>query len=613
MLRSRIRTSHILTLSALLALPVAHSFAAEASGEVIYQQRCAACHEKPTDRAPTRQALAQMPPLVIAQAMMGGAMQQQAAGLGQDEILTVATYLGAKGGGAEVVSIPSPPACKSPAPALKLAAGQWNGWSPDLDSSRFQPTPGVAAADVPKLKLKWAYGYTGRMAYGQPIFVGDRIFVTNTNGEISSLDAKSGCAFWTIKVEGGTGVRSTITIAALPKGAKAKYAALFGDDRAVAHAIDAETGAALWSTKLDDHPFARVTGGTRYYDGKVFVPVSSVEEVPGRDAKYECCKFRGAVAALDVSTGKLLWKSYAIQAEPKPFKKNSAGTQMFGPAGAAIWSTPTIDTKRKLVYASTGNSYTDVDTDGNDGIVAFDIATGERKWMSQVTPHDNYLVGCGKNNAGQANCPEEIGPDHDFGTSPILRTLPGGKQILIAGQKSGVAFGLDPDQNGKIVWEQRVGTGSALGGIEWGHAADNEYAYVAISDIAAMANPQPGLTALKLATGEKVWNTPTPPADCPKGTRCSRAQPGAVTVIPGVVFSGALDGHIRAYDSRTGAIIWDFATTQEFPTVNGVNAKGGSIDAGGTVVSNGMVLVNSGYGTWGITGHLMMVFTVEGK
>lgn len=608
---TRFRASHLVASAALLALSASTTFAAEINAENLYQQRCAGCHENAATRAPSRVSLGQMPAMTIAQAMFGGAMQQQASGLTQNEIVTLAYFLGGKDRSAQAAEIPPPPACRAPAPPIELAAGQWNGWSPDLENTRFQPTPGLTAADVPRLKVKWAYGYTGRMAYGQPTFIGDRLFVTNTTGEISALDAQSGCAYWTIKAPNG--VRSALNVAQMPPGAPAKFIAWFGDGKALAHAIDAQTGKMLWTSKLDEHPYAYVTGATRYYDGKLFVPISSAEEVPGRESKYECCKFRGALVALDAATGKLIWKAHAIQQEPKPFRKNSAGTQQFGPAGGAMWASPTIDARRKLVYATTGNSYTDVDTDGADAVAAFDIATGERRWATQLWAHDNYLVGCNEQNAGQINCPQDAGPDHDFGASAVLKTLADGRQILLVAHKGGIAYGLDPDRRGKVLWERRVGTGSSLGGVEWGIAADDDNVYVAISDLVAKVNPQPGISALKIATGEKVWHVPTPQVQCANGTRCARAQSAAVTAMPGAVFSGAIDGHLRAYDSSSGEILWDFNTAAEFDTVNGVKAKGGSIDAGGTVIANGMVLVNSGYGTWGMPGRVLLVMTVDGK
>jgi polyvinyl alcohol dehydrogenase (cytochrome) len=422
---------------------------------------------------------------------------------------------------------------------------------------------------------------------------------------VYSLDAATGCTYWAYKA--GAGVRSAIQIAKAKNG---RYVAFFGDMRAYAHAVDAETGTLLWKNQLDDHPVARITGSPVFHEGRLYVPVASVEEGSARAPKYECCKFRGSMVALDAETGKQIWKSFTVTDPPKPTKKSKVGTQMYGPAGAAIWSAPTIDTKRKLVYAATGDSYTEVDINTSDAIVAFDMETGSLKWVSQVTPKDNFIVGC----PASPNCPEELGPDYDFGSAPILRNVGGGKQLLIAGQKSGVVWGLDPDQRGKVVWQTKVGAGSALGGVEWGHAADSENTYVAISDVVVRNGALPGISALKLTTGETVWNTPAPKVTCTGGGNCSPAQSAAVSVIPGAVFSGAVNGHFRAYSTKTGEILWDFDTAQSFETVNKVSAKGGAINGAGPAIANGMVFTNSGYGGFGgAPGNVLLAFSVDAR
>jgi polyvinyl alcohol dehydrogenase (cytochrome) len=295
---------------------------------------------------------------------------------------------------------------------------------------------------------------------------------------------------------------------------------------------------------------------------------------------------------------------------PKAYKKNKSGGQKYGPAGAGVWSAPTIDAKRKLVYVATGDSYTDVEINTSDAILAFNIDNGSLVWASQVTPKDNFIVGC----PASPNCPDEVGPDFDFGSSAILRTIGGRKQIIIAAQKSGVVWGLDPDQKGKVLWNSKLGAGSVQGGVEWGHSADGENTYVAISDIAAREGAQPGISALKLATGEKVWSVPAPKVACATRIGCSPAQAAAVSVIPGAVFSGAVNGHFRAYSTKTGEILWDFDTVRPFATVNQVPGKGGSINGGGPAIANGMVFTNSGYGSFGQSdGNVLLAFSVDGK
>jgi polyvinyl alcohol dehydrogenase (cytochrome) len=479
--------------------------------------------------------------------------------------------------------------------------GDWNGWSVDLFNSRYQPKPGMSAADVPGLKLKWAFAFQGEtVRSAQPSIVGGRVFTGSASGAIYSLDAASGCVYW--KYDAGATVRTAISIGK----AGGKTIAYFGDIRGNVHALDAATGQFLWKVNVDDHPAARVTGAPAFYEGRLYVPVSSVEEASAMSPAYECCKFRGSIVALEGTTGKQIWKTYAVPDPPKPLQKSATGTQLWGPAGAAIWSAPTIDAKKKVIYAGTGNSYTNVSTNTSDAILAFDLESGSLLWSSQVTPKDNFTMGCMRG----TNCPEERGPDFDFGSSPILRELPGGKRVLVCGQKSGVVWGLDPDQRGKVLWQTRLGQGSALGGIEWGPTADLENAYVAVSDVIAPLGRPGGLHAVRLSTGEKIWTTPPPELNCTAGAKgCNRAQSAAISSIPGVVFSGSVDGHLRAFLAKTGEIVWDFDTVRDYETVNGVPGKGGSLDSAGPVIVNGMVFVNSGYGMWqGLPGNMLLAF-----
>src|SRR5579872_2156225 len=586
----------------LTALIATTAWAAAPDGAALYKARCGTCHDgKPQPRMPSHEELASKTPDFVL-ATMSGVMTMQAAGLSDDEQRSIARFVTGK-------EFPTTPTlamtgqCTAPAPKFALGDGDWNGWGVDPGNSHFQPKPGLAAADVPKLKLKWAFGFPrDPMAWAQPTVVGGRVFVGSVAGNVYSLDAKSGCIYWTYSAGRGAGVRSAVTIAKLANG---KWGAFFGDIKAVAHAVDAETGAELWKVKLHRQPVARITRGITFVKGRVYVPMSSIEEASATQKDYVCCTFRGSLSALDASTGKVLWKGYSVPDPAKSYKTSKSGTEMKGPAGAAVWSSPTVDLKRKLVYAATGNSYTGVDINTSDSILAFDMDSGRMVWSAQVQPKDNFIVGC----PNAANCPEDAGPDFDFGSSPVLRKMANGKDIIIAGQKAGVVWGLDPDNRGKVLWQTRVGRGSALGGVEWGHAADDHYTYVAISDRFGGNTGHPGVYALDLATGEKKWE-----ALPPQGVAGNPAHSAAISVIPGAVFSGSLNGHFRAYSTTDGAILWDFETNRPFETVNGIEAKGGSIDAGGPTIAHGMVYTNSGYGIFGgLPGNVLLAFSVDGK
>jgi polyvinyl alcohol dehydrogenase (cytochrome) len=359
----------------------------------------------------------------------------------------------------------------------------------------------------------------------------------------------------------------------------------------------------------------------------IYQPYSSFEEAIAADPNVECCTFRGSVVALDAATGKKLWQTFTIAESSKPTQKSSAGKQMRGPSGAGIWSTPTIDEQRGVIYVATGDNYSDPPTTTSDAVLAMDLKTGELLWSKQLTQSDAFNTGCSV--PGGANCPESKGPDFDFGQPPILVQLGGGKRALVIGQKSGMAHALDPDQKGAIIWQTRLSPGSALGGSQWGSAADSQRMYVAVSEIGIGGVPDPkspqgyrlvldpkkggGLYALDLRTGKVQW-TAKPILCADTRTDCSPAQTAAVTAIPGVVFSGAADGHLRAYSATTGEVLWDTDTEREFSATNGKAAHGGSMDVAGPAIVNGMVFVNSGYGQWGgMAGNAFLVFSVDGK
>ncbi len=602
-----------------------------ADGARVYNERCATCHDAPdSTRSPGREQLRTRTVAQIVAALdSGGVMAAQGQPLSPAERQSVAAFLATMTDAAAATTAkPTPPATPPAAPAAAAvdpavgacapsmmnsslpnlsAHPMWNGWGNDLANTRFQPAKaaGLTATDVPKLTLKWAFGFAGTAASsGQPTVAGGRVFVGNPNGFVYSLDATTGCTYWSFKADGG--VRTAVSIAPIAGG---KHVAMFGDIRANVYGLDAQTGAQIWKMKADDHQFARITGAPTYANGRLYVPVSSIEEVAGARPNYPCCTFRGSVIALDAATGKQFWKSFMIPEPPKVVGKNSAGTEQWRSAGVAVWTSPTIDVGKNMIYVATGNAYTSPAAPTSDAVVALSMTDGSIQWSQQVTPGDVYVIGC---KPGVENCPDDVGPDFDFGNSPILRTLPGGRRILTLGQKSGVVYGIDPDNKGKVLWQVRVGKGGELGGIEWGSAADEQNIYVPVSDVLRPPTEAGGLHAVKLATGEIAWSAPPPPLTCKSGPGCTGAQSAPVSVIPGAVFSGSVDGHIRAYSTTDGKIIWDFDTMREFQTVNGVKAQGGSIDAAGPVIAGGMLLTTSGYGQWrGKGGNVLLAFTVE--
>jgi polyvinyl alcohol dehydrogenase (cytochrome) len=615
--------------------PSAH--AAAPDGAALYQARCASCHDNATDRTPSREVLSKNPPAFILSSMKTGAMAPMAIGLSDAEMLAIARHVSKVwtaadgdvdpkaiwGDGVEGTPLDAPQ-CAAPPPPVDLAAEhQWNGWSVTPKNAHYQPRPGLAAADVAKLKLKWAFQYPGAKN-GQATVIGDRLFTTSMSGAVYSLDAKTGCVYW--RHAAGAATRTSVVAAKMPEGSEARTAIFYSDWTKSAAAIDADTGKELWRTVIDDQPGLQMTGSLVYWEGKIFVPISSGNEAFAQSPDWVCCKFRGALVALDAVTGKILWKRYTTEVEPKPFKANSAGKEMWGPSGGAIWVAPTIDARRRTIYVGTSNSYTDVPYDNSDSVLAIDVDSGKIRWAHQLTPDDNYIDGCWRSGSARpANCPEPLGPDFSIGAAVILHDLPDGTDILLVGQKSGKVFGMSP-LDGRIIWDRQLSDGSALGGVEFGLAADKERVYAAISDIVLGPKGKPGLWALDPATGRTIWNAPNSPTPTCRWTNfwCHGAMSQAITVIPGAVFAGAYDGYFRAYDPATGKVIWQVDTgTDPVTTLAGAQAYGGVMDGAGPTVAGGMVYVHSGYaGRSGATGgssmrnadgNILMAFSVDGK
>jgi polyvinyl alcohol dehydrogenase (cytochrome) len=600
----------------ILLLAAAISAHAQApSGEAIYKQSCSACHDQAGSRIPPREALQKMPALRILRAMNAGAMMTVAYPLRREEREAVATYLGTPG----PEPGPKPEAfCKDRTINLSQSPKySWNGWSPTPNNARFQSgaEAGLSISQVRKLKLKWAFGLDGDISsYAQPTAVDGHIFMGSAAGMVYALQAETGCIEWTYQA--GAPVREAIAIAPLDS----KHAVLFGDLTGTFYALEAETGQLLWKKRIEDHEAALLTGSPTVYQGNVYVGVASWEETRAINPAYPCCTFRGSVVALRVRDGTQIWKTYTISDTPHPTGKTSTGTLRQGPSGAGIWSAPTIDPKRKMLYVTTGDNYSAPATNTSDAVLGLDVATGRMLWSHQVLPGDVFNSGCVAGVNGP-NCPDEgeRGPDYDFGSSAILVKTPQGRDLLIAGQKSGMVYALNPDNKGAIVWTQRVAKGGTIGGVQWGMASDGQNVYAAASDAYFFTKDQfrvlapdqgGGLTALRVGEGTKAWQVA--PQPCGSRPGCSPAQSAALTAIPGIVFSGSMDGHMRAFAAEDGQVVWDFDTRRDFSTVNGVAAKGGAIDGPGPVVVNGILFMNSGYGRFGgAPGNVLLAFAPE--
>ncbi|HEU4618798.1 MAG TPA: PQQ-binding-like beta-propeller repeat protein [Gammaproteobacteria bacterium] len=585
------------------------------SGFATFQNQCTVCHGNPNvPRAPSPEAIRQMSPEKIYEALStGGVMAAQGAALSDIQKQRVAEFmsgrpLGSSGSG-DASKMPNR-CTENPELAGLEQNPLWNGWGVDLGNTRAQAPgqAGLTAADVPKLELKWAFGYpAGVSSNAQPTVAAGRIFVGSDNGFVYSLDAKSGCVYWSF--EAGSIVRNSVVVGAVTGRGDTRYAAYFGDGHANIYAVDAHHGTLLWKKRVDDHFVARITAGVKLYEGKLFVPVSSSEEFSSGNPDYPCCTARGSVVALDANTGKEIWKAWVIPEEPKPYKTQANGVTLYRPAGGAVWNTPTVDPARHAVYFGTGDATTAPSPKTTDGIMAVDIDTGKFLWAYQATENDVFMGGCNGENRSAA-CPEPLGPDMDIGNSPILATLPSGKQVVLAGTKAGDVFALDPDDHGKLLYRVNLAGGepggvNRFGGasIVWGGAVGGAYAYYGLGNA--------GLAAFDPATGRRAWLF-TPPS---KGAGPSSLG-AAPTTIPGVVFEGSNDGTLYAVSAADGKQLWSFDTAQALETVDKVPAHGGAIASSGAVIAGGMVYVGSGYaiGSGASAGNLLLAFGVaEGR
>jgi polyvinyl alcohol dehydrogenase (cytochrome) len=593
--------------AAALALTVRVLFgAAEPDPAKLFADHCASCHNGNDARAPSLEAMRGRAPQAVVDTLTSGPMRYQGLPLSGLERRALAEWMTEKKLRGTVTGAVLGRCAKTTPLGDPLAAPNWLGWSPTIRNAHFQPADQamLTAAQVPHLTLKWAFGFAdATSAWAQPTIAGGRLFVGSQNGSVYALDASSGCIVWTYAAHAG--VRTSIAIGAQHPSRSSM--AFFADQNGWVYAVDAASGKEIWSRKVDDHPLVRLTGSPVFYDGRLYVPLSSYEE-GGKPPGYACCTFRGGVLALDAKSGETVWRAYTIKDPATLVRAYADGTEVWAPSGGAVWSAPTIDVKRGALYVGTGNTYSGAAQPATDAIVAFDLKTGAMRWARQMYPGERDVFGCVP---GDVTCGPKAGPDFDFGASPILATLPDGRDLVIAGQKSGVAYALDPDRKGEPVWRYRAGGGSGLGGIQWGIAADETQVYLPIADI--YSDPPGGLHAVSLASGARAWMTPAPPPACGKPNRgCNAAQFSAISAIPGIVFSPSNDGAVRAYDAKSGAIVWTFDTNRGFDTLNGVKAKGGSMNGPAPVVAGGMLYVSSGYGTFGLRpGNVLLAFGVE--
>ncbi|MBC7983462.1 MAG: PQQ-binding-like beta-propeller repeat protein [Candidatus Obscuribacterales bacterium] len=609
-------TTQVLAQASAQTLPVANH-----PGKLVFDQACAACHAAPIDvRTPTLAALSAMTVGTLRDAMNeGGKMASMAAGLSDAEKAQVVSYLTA---GQSAVAIdwtekmmcPADKRVVNATKPVSLGFGVNRNQTRSLTASQA----GLKATDMKNLEIAWAIGFPGQGSGTGVSIVGDTMFVTG-GGRLAALDTKSGCAKWSQLVNS----RNTPTFGEIES--RKVIALSAGRDVLV---VDAKTGEKIWQVngQSDGNP-GSIRGGVIIYKDKIIVPISASGVGAGGRATFECCVGHGAVIALSAKDGAKLWEYHTMLNAEYTGKVSSTGVKQRGPSGAPIWSMPLIDEKRNRVIVTTGENTSHPGTDTSDAVIALDLNTGKVVWNFQAMEMDVWNMACAatKETSGP-NCPWNIegdtgaGRDFDFGAGAILAKGAGGKDVVLAGQKSGDIWALDAD-TGKKLWNIRFGEGTPLGGVHWGIATDRQRVFAAINDpIYGAVKARPGVFAVNIKTGKEVWGYDAKPnCDGDRGklvTSCASKYgfSAAPLTVDGAVIAATLGGEVMIFDGKTGALLKTLDTIGPKQTINGIAAKGGSIDSHAISAGAGMVFINSGYGSFNQTpGNVLIAYRPKKK
>ena len=581
-------------------------------GKPLYIEHCAGCHEAQVYKAPHTTWLELMSPQVLYRSITEGIMQSQAAHLSDEDKQHIVEYITQMRLG-DPNAAPEVAWCEGPAAEFTaLDESRLTGWG--HDTRRYVPAEvaGFNRSQIADLELKWSFGFpASTRARSQPTIAMDAVFVGSQDGTVYAFDLETGCVRWTFAARAE--VRTGITLGSRgPEGIPTAY---FGDIIANLYAVDANTGELIWQTSADEHHSATLTGTPAFTDGNLYVPVSSLEVVTAANPDYACCTFRGHVMAVDGNDGSVLWDSYAIPNPPSAVGTTSAGTDMLGPSGAPVWTSPTVDVEKNLLIFGTGENYSSPADTNSDAVIAVALDSGERIWSRQTFPGDAWNVACMM--ADNPNCPTEDGPDYDQASSPLLVEISAGKTVVVAGQKDGRVFALDWETGQTKLWEVKLGRGSIQGGVHFGMASDGTTVYVPINDMNDTRNGEwldpeqarPGVSAVNAATGEILWQHVQENV-CGDGRPfCDPGVSAAITATDGAVVAGHLDGVIRIYDGASGDIVWSYDTTTPVTGTNGVVAKGGGMSGSGPAIGAGHMVINSGYGLYNHeAGNALLVF-----
>ncbi|MEX1032627.1 MAG: PQQ-binding-like beta-propeller repeat protein [Cellvibrionaceae bacterium] len=601
--------------------------AADHPGRAVYEQACASCHDQPEEtRSPALSTLQQMRVQALTYAINEGKMQAQAAGLSGQEKLALVEYLAGRESTSDdwIAGM----MCSAERRSVDTGAGAsvaTFGFNKENHRHLSAEQSGLSTADFGDLELAWALGFPGATTMrSQPAVVGSTLFLPVADAAklfAINIDGEP-CLQWVYQSD--IPLRSSAAYGKLSDG---RHVVAFSDLGSNTHLVDAKTGQGLWKTHVGLFELSLTTGTPVIHADKVIVPISQYEISVAGNNEHLCCTTHGAVTALNAISGEKIWTAHTME-DAKPIRDRGDGQMIWGPSGAPIWNSPAVDEKRGLIYVGTGEATSEPAHKHTDAILAIDLEDGSIRWSFQATANDIFISGCGPRDRS-LNCPkpeDTVNRDVDFGASVVIAKSKDGSDLLLAGQKSGTVWALDPDKSGAVVWRQDFGEGSPLGGIHWGLAYDGTRVFAPINRPYGWGaqgedkTQKPGIHALDASSGKVVWTFAAQP-DC-SGDRQQRVRgcdsnigmSGAPTVIDGAVVEGSLDGLLRALDTRTGKLLFQFDTANSFKTVNGVEAKGGAIDNASIVAANGYLFVNSGYGMFGqMPGNVLLAFKKKNK
>lgn len=512
-----------------------------------------------------------------------------------------------------LLAVPAAADCSAVEATPGLSSSYAIGWGIDHRNTRYQPRSTIDSKNAAHLKLKWVYGLSNTTPRSYPLVTEDTVFIGDTGRGLVALDRATGCERWVHEHEG------PMSSAIVPGRIGDRPILIFNDRVRGVYAVDARDGAFIWHAKVDDEPVPWYSGTPLVTADAVYVPVASLEVGLAMNPLYGCCTTSGGMAAFDIATGEKRWYTPTIEEEARVTGSHWFFVDKHGPSGAPVWGAPSFDAARNRLYFGTGQNYTHPTTDTSDAIFAVDAATGEVLWVRQFTANDAYTAACNIQALRHPNCAKPTGPDVDFGAPTLLVRAPSGRELLLAGQKSGDAHAMDPD-TGEPVWTTKLGRGGIIGGVHWGLAVNEAMGLVfvpisdkAIFDFPAPGEPTPGLYALNIENGEPAWSY-TRASRCEEEA-CVYGLSAAIIASNDIVVAGSMDGTLDIFAAASGELLWTHDAWREYEAVNGVKTTGGAFDAHGPMLADDLLLVTAGYGYVGRQrgGNALLVFQVEAE